>query len=300
TGAHTLRWNLYQSRNIPAIKLGLQIGADAIISEARRYGITSRILPVPAIAIGSADVIPLEMFSAYTTFANLGERAEPFAIERVEDRNGNIVWEPKPRLVPVMSPEQAWLMVDVLRDVVRKGTAAGSVGSRIRFPAGGKTGTTNDYNDVWFIGFTPDLVTGVWMGFDQPTKIMSNAQGGRLAAPAWTSVMNEIYSRRPVPKAWARPSDLAVAEIDNTTGYLATAFCPKEDHEIESFIPGTEPTQYCPIHTQGILSPFGFGLPQDTSATMTRDTLTARLPSPSTRDPRPATRDSGPMTRVPR
>ncbi len=281
TGAHTLRWNLYQSRNIPAIKLGLQIGADAIISEARRFGITSRILPVPAIAIGSADVIPLEMFSAYTTFANLGDRAEPYAIERVEDRDGNIVWEPRPRLMPVMSREQAWLMVDALRDVVRKGTAAHSVGSQIRFPAGGKTGTTNDYNDVWFIGFTPDLVTGVWMGFDQPTRIMGNAQGGRLAAPAWTAVMNEIYSRRPVPAAWSRPSDLAAAEIDNTTGYLATAFCPAEVHEIESFIPGTEPTEYCPVHSQGILSPFGFSAPPADSNATTRDTLTAQTPPPA-------------------
>jgi penicillin-binding protein 1A len=288
SGPHTLRWNLYESRNIPAVKLGLQIGADAIISEARRFGITSRILPVPAIAIGSADVIPLEMFSAYTAFANMGDRAEPFPIERVEDRNGNIVWEPRPRLVPVMSPDQAWLMVDVLRDVVRKGTAAGSVGSRIRFPAGGKTGTTNDYNDVWFIGFTPDLVTGVWMGFDQPTKIISNAQGGRLAAPAWTSLMNEIYSRRPIPPAWSRPSDLAAAEIDNTTGYLATAFCPAEVHEIESFIPGTEPTEYCPIHAQGILNPFGFSAPGTSSGATSQDTLTATTP------PRPPTTSSAP------
>jgi penicillin-binding protein 1A len=282
-GPHTLRWNLYQSRNIPAVKLGIQIGADAIISEARRFGITSRILPVPAIAIGAADVIPLEMVSAYTTFSNMGERADAYAIERVEDRDGNIVWEPKPRLIPVMSPEQGWLMVDVLRDVVRKGTAAGSVGSHIRFPAGGKTGTTNDYNDVWFIGFTPDLVTGVWMGFDQPTRIMNNAQGGRLAAPAWTTLMNDIYSRRPIPPAWSRPSGLAVAEIDNTTGYLATAFCPAEVHEIESFIPGTEPTEYCPLHSQGILSPFGFSPPPGT----TQDTLSATTPAAATTAPAP-------------
>ncbi|HET9152231.1 MAG TPA: PBP1A family penicillin-binding protein [Gemmatimonadales bacterium] len=284
SGAHTLRWHLYESRNIPAIKLGIQVGPDAVIAEARRFGITSRILPVPAIAIGSADVIPLEMVSAYTAFANLGDRAEPFAIERVEDRDGNIVWEPKPRLIPVMDQDQAWLMVDALRDVVRKGTAAGSVGARIRFPAGGKTGTTNDYNDVWFIGFTPELVTGVWMGFDTPTKIMPNAQGGRLAAPAWTALMNEIYARRPVPAPWPRPSELKAAEIDNTTGYLATAFCPAEVHEIESFIPGTEPTEYCPVHTQGILSPFGIGAP---GAATQRDTLTARpAPPPAGTPPR--------------
>lgn len=259
SGPHTLRYHLYQSRNIPAVKLGMEVGLDNVVSEARRYGITARILPVPAISIGSADVVPLEMVAAYTAFSNMGDRAVPYFIERVEDREGTIVWQPRPRLEPVMSREQAWLMVDVLRDVVRRGTAAGSVGSRIRFPAGGKTGTTNDYNDVWFIGFTPDLVTGVWMGFDQPTRIMNNAQGGRLAAPAWTTLMNEIYARRDAPSAWRRPSDLAAAEVDNTTGFLATAFCPTDVHLIESFIPGTEPTQYCPVHTQGILNPFGIG-----------------------------------------
>jgi penicillin-binding protein 1A len=258
-GPHTLRYHLYQSRNIPAIKIGIDIGESAVVSEARRFGITSRIIPVPAIAIGAADVTPLEMVAAYTAFSNLGDRSVANPIERVEDRDGNIIWEPEPRLEPVMGSEHAWLMVDVLRDVVRRGTAAGSVGSRINFPAGGKTGTTNEYNDVWFIGFTPDLVTGMWMGFDAPARIMSNAQGGRLVAPAWTAMMNEVYERRPVPAAWVRPSQLQVAEIDNTTGYLATAFCPPETHYVESFIPGTEPTEYCPIHTSNIFNPFGLG-----------------------------------------
>ena len=106
----------------------------------------------------------------------------------------------------VMSPQHAWLMTSVLRDVVLHGTAAGSVGGQVNFPTAGKTGTTNDGNDVWFIGFTPELVTGVWMGFDQPTKIIGNAQGGRLAAPAWTSMMKEVYDRRPIPREWSRPT----------------------------------------------------------------------------------------------
>jgi penicillin-binding protein 1A len=287
SGAHTLRYHLYQSRNIPAIKLGMEIGEPTIVSEARRFGITSPIIPVPAIAIGAATVTPLEIIAAYTAFSNLGDRAFPNAIQRVEDRNGNIVWEPEPRLEPVMGPEQAWLMVDVLRDVVRRGTAAGSVGGRINFPAGGKTGTTNDYNDVWFIGFTPDLVTGVWMGFDTPTKIMSNAQGGRLAAPAWTAMMNDVYERRPIPPAWRRPEGVVAAEVDNTTGYLATAFCPGEVHYIESFIPGTEPSEYCPVHTQGIFTPFGIGgaTPND-SATTTAPLPGQARPDSARQDPR--------------
>ena len=260
-GAHTMRWNLFQSRNIPAIKLGMEIGEQAVIAEANRFGLTTPIPAVPSIHIGSADVIPMEMISAYTAFANLGVRVSPSAIERVEDRAGNIVWQPTVRSETVMSPEHAWLMTDALRDVVRRGSAAGSVGARIRFPAGGKTGTTNDGNDVWFIGFTPDLVTGVWLGFDQPRKIMNNAQGGRLAAPAWTAMMNEVYERRAIPGAWGRPSGLAAAEIDVSTGYLATAVCPKEVHYIESYIPGTEPAEYCPIHTRDLFNPFGTPTP---------------------------------------
>ena len=151
-----------------------------------------------------------------------------------------------------MDSAHAWLMTDALRDVVRHGTAVGSVGARINFPAGGKTGTTNDGFDVWFIGFTPDLVTGVWIGFDQPKKIKANAQGGVLAAPAWTAMMREVYERRAIPAAWPRPDGLTALDIDKTTGYKATPFCPKDVHYIESFIPGTEPTGFCPIH-----SPFG-------------------------------------------
>jgi len=251
-GPMTLRRALYMSRNIIAIKLGMEIGEDAVISEATKFGLTTRVPPYPSIHIGSADVIPLEMISAYTTFANLGTRTIPNAILRVEDRTGKILWQPQVRSVSVMDTPHAWLMTDVLRDVVRHGTAVGSVGARINFPAGGKTGTTNDGFDVWFIGFTPDLVTGIWIGFDQPKKIKANAQGGVLAAPAWTAMMREVYERRAIPAAWPRPDGLTALDIDKTTGYKATPFCPKDVHYIESFIPGTEPTAFCPIH-----SPFG-------------------------------------------
>jgi penicillin-binding protein 1A len=273
-GPMTLRRALYMSRNIIAIKLGMEIGEDAVISEAAKFGITAHIPPYPSIHIGSADVKPLEMIAAYTTFANLGTRTLPNAILRVEDRNGKIVWQPQVRSISVMDTAHAWLMTDALRDVVRHGTAVGSVGSRINFPAGGKTGTTNDGFDVWFIGFTPDLVTGVWIGFDQPRKIKANAQGGVLAAPAWTAMMREVYERRALPAAWPRPDGLTALDIDKTTGYKATPFCPKDVHYIESFIPGTEPTAFCPIHSPfgavgGVSSPLGGtapdGAPQPTA-----------------------------------
>ncbi len=226
-GPMTLRRALYMSRNIIAIKLGMELGEDAVISEATKFGLTTRVPPYPSIHIGSADVIPLEMIAAYTTFANLGTRTIPNAILRVEDRTGKILWQPQVRSVSVMDTPHAWLMTDALRDVVRHGTAVGSVGSRINFPAGGKTGTTNDGYDVWFIGFTPDLVTGIWIGFDQPKKIKANAQGGVLAAPAWTAMMREVYERRALPPAWPRPDGLTALDIDKTTGYKATPFCPE-------------------------------------------------------------------------
>jgi penicillin-binding protein 1A len=249
-GQMTLRRALYDSRNIPTIKLGQLIGEQTVIDEARRFGISTNVRPVPSIHIGSADVVPLEMIASFTTFANTGVRTVPQAILRVEDRGGRILWQPQPKKVTVLEPAVAWLVTDVLRDVVRKGTAAGTVGSQINFAAAGKTGTTNDGFDVWFIGFTPELVTGVWMGFDQPQKITSNAQGGRLAAPAWTMMMNEVYARRPIPKGWARPEDLVVAEIDTASGGLATPFCPRENRYVESYAPGTAPVAYCPIHSQ--------------------------------------------------
>jgi penicillin-binding protein 1A len=251
-GPMTLRRALYLSRNIIAIKLGMELGEQAVISEASKFGFTTRIPAFPSIHIGSADVIPLEMIAAYTTFANLGSRTMPNGILRVEDRSGKIVWQPSVRMVPVMDTAHAWLITDALRDVVRHGTAVGTVGARINFPAGGKTGTTNDGNDVWFIGFTPDMVTGIWIGFDQPRKIKANAQGGVLAGPAWSAMMREVYERRPVPLAWSRPAGLSALDVDKTTGYKATPFCPKDVHYIESFIPGTEPGAFCPVH-----SPFG-------------------------------------------
>ncbi|MEO8088814.1 MAG: PBP1A family penicillin-binding protein [Gemmatimonadales bacterium] len=251
-GPMTLRRALYLSRNIIAIKLGMELGEQAVISEASKFGLTTRVPAYPSIHIGSADVIPLEMIAAYTTFANLGTRTIPNGVLRVEDRSGKIVWQPAVRSVEVMDTLHAWLMTDVLRDVVRHGTAVGPVGARINFPAGGKTGTTNDGYDVWFIGFTPDMVTGMWIGFDQPKKIKANAQGGTLVAPAWTAMMREVYERRSLPAAWSRPAGLSALDIDKTTGYKATPFCPKDVHYIESFIPGTEPTAFCPVH-----SPFG-------------------------------------------
>jgi penicillin-binding protein 1A len=253
-GPMSLKEAFYKSQNIPAIKLGMELTPQPVIGEAARFGIQTPVPPYPSVYIGSAGVYPIELISAYTAFATLGTRTAPYGIERVEDRKGNVLWAPRPRSEVVMDSALAWLMLDGLRDVVRRGTAAGAVGSQFTIPAGGKTGTTNDYTDVWFVGFTPDLVGGIWIGMDKPQKIIDNAQGGRLAAPAWTAMMKEIYERRPTPAAWSRPEGLTVVEVDRQTGAKFTPFCPKDSLEVGSFLPGTEPTQFCPIH-----NPWGGG-----------------------------------------
>jgi 1A family penicillin-binding protein len=249
-GSMSMRKALYDSRNTVAVKVGLRIGEDAVADMAANMGISTRIPRVPSIFIGSADVIPMELINAYSTFANLGVSTTPIGILRVEDRGGRIIWQPETKERRVLDPQHAWLILDGLRDVVRRGTAAGAVVGRGGFsiPAGGKTGTTNDGMDVWFIGFTNDLVTGVWMGFDKKTVIKSNAQGGLLAAPAWAAMMREIYERRRAPPPWPMPEGLLDFDIDAGTGFLATPFCPRDQVVHEYYYPGTEPTQHCPLH----------------------------------------------------
>jgi penicillin-binding protein 1A len=257
-GPIPLRRALYMSRNLPAIRTGMELGEQTIIDMAKRFGITSTIPPYPSIAIGSADVFPIEMISAYSAFANLGVRTAANAIRRVENQKGEVLWEPQPVRAQVLSAPEAWLMVSMMKDVVQRGTAAGSVGSRFFVPSGGKTGTTNDGADVWFIGYTADLVAGVWMGFDRPQKIKANAQGGELAAPAYTSFMTEVYRRRPAPPDWPRPEGITTRDIDKTTGELANAYCSADSVVTEYFIAGTEPVQEC--------SPFNMGQPLDSTA----------------------------------
>jgi penicillin-binding protein 1A len=248
-GPMPMRQGLFQSRNIIAIRVGMELGEQTVINEARNFGITTPIPPYPSIFIGAADVIPMEMISAYSVFANQGIRPAPNAILRVENARQEVLWQQTPTRTQVLSPEEAWIMVDMMKDVIRRGTAASIWASGFHVPAGGKTGTTNDGTNVWFIGYTPDLLAGVWIGFDKPRKIMNDAQGGRLAAPAWTQFMTEVYRRKPTPPDWPRPQSIITREIDFTTGLLQTPYCPRNVVGTEFFIPGTEPTQECNKHT---------------------------------------------------
>jgi len=256
-GQIPMRQALYLSRNLATIKLGMQLGEQTVIGEARRYGITTPLRPYPSIHIGANGVIPLEMISAYTAFATLGARAYPLGILRVEDSHGNILWQPPVRREDVMDPAHTWLLVDMMKDVIHRGTAYSAVWKAgFTLPAAGKTGTTDDYTDAWFIGYTPELVAGVWIGYDLQQRILEhNAGGGRITAPAWTAFMRDVYDRRPAPADWVRPDSLVTREVDQTNGYVASPYCPLEVRHWDWFYPGTEPTQVCPVHT-----PFGIGV----------------------------------------
>ncbi|HEY4099444.1 MAG TPA: PBP1A family penicillin-binding protein [Gemmatimonadales bacterium] len=250
----TIRHGLEESKNSIAVRVGLKVGVEGVIAEARKFGITAPIDPAPSIFIGTPSVRPIEMIAAYTTFANLGTRTVPNAILRVEDKNGKIIWQPETQSFPVLNPADAYAMNQALVGVIRNGTANGAVyRAGFTLPAGGKTGTTSDYHDVWFIGFTHDLVAGVWMGFDAPQPIMGNAQGGKLAAPAWTQMMLDIYQRRKEPSDWAPLADagdsLVAVEIDKSNGLRATPFCPANLRVVRYYARGTEPKEFCPIHS---------------------------------------------------
>ena len=249
-GAITLREALAKSRNVVAVQIGQLVGMDSVAALAKRMGIQSTIAPYPSSAIGASVVQPLDMIASYTTFANLGTPVEPRFIHRIEDRTGKVVYSgPVRALPPALDPRATFVVRDMMRDVVERGTA-----SSIRkflppsVPVAGKTGTTNDNSDVWFIGLTPDIVAGVWLGFDKPKTITPGAAGGSLAAPIWGKMMARYYAssagRSSIERSvgqWTPPIGVISGELDRLTGQLATIATPANRRYTEYFVEGTEP-----------------------------------------------------------
>jgi penicillin-binding protein 2D len=249
SGPVTLREALAKSLNVIAVELGMRLGMDSISNLAHRMGITSRIAPYPSSAIGASVVQPLDLVAAYTTFANLGTPMEPRFIYRIEDRNRKVVLSREIQaLAPALDPRVTYVVRDMMRDVVERGTA-----SSIRrylpasIPVAGKTGTTNDNSDAWFIGLTPDLVAGVWLGFDKPVSIAKGAAGGSLAAPVWGKMVATYYESQPqlvashATEQWLPPLGVIFGDVDRATGELATEQTPADRRYTEYFVEGTEP-----------------------------------------------------------
>ena len=205
------------------------------------------------------------MLEAYSAFATLGTRVRPFPILRVESADGELLWEPQPERTRALDSLTARLTVSLMEDVVSQGT--GYNGIRITaglpgdVPAAGKTGTTDENRDVWFIGFTPNLAAAVWFGMDLPETIVPRATGGGLASPVWGEFMRRVYYADlpaagdgegqqpvpllPIPDPWPIPDGLITRRVDSRTGLLASRWCPVKDAYDELYLPGTEPTEAC-------------------------------------------------------
>ena len=236
------------SSNNAAVRVGQWVGEDHVIRTARSLGITTPMQPYPSLHLGAAEVVPAELVAAYAAFGNGGRQIRPRLILRVEDAHGRVLWNAPRSNAQALDPRVAYLTLSLLEGVVDEGT--GNVIRDLGFwlPAAGKTGTTNDNKDAWFVGMTPDLVAGVWIGFDRPTTIAGNAGGGSLAAPVWGRMMSRVYESRPAPAGWSPPDGLVAVAIDRESGLLATDGCPPEQTRVEYFLPDTEPKDYCPLH----------------------------------------------------
>ena len=311
----TLRTALRTSSNRAAVQLLNSVGIENAVGYAEKLNMGTP-PSVPSMALGTSDVTLLAMTSAYGAFAAEGTLRQPTMIRRVEESEGGILYQAEEKAVQAVSHGTAYLMSSMLADVVNYGTGYRARQAGFTLPAAGKTGTTNDYVDAWFVGFTPRIVTGVWVGFDQPQTIISNGYGGELAVPIWAGFM-KTATKGHKSEWFDRPSDVIAMNICRVSGRLPNGGCDSvqvvsSDGYVESrsmiyteyFVRGTHPTGVCPIHsTRSLLDRlagvFGAGdEPRPVSAedlglpapapTRTSGTATgAPIPTPAPPDARP-------------
>ncbi|MBC7364346.1 MAG: PBP1A family penicillin-binding protein [Candidatus Aminicenantes bacterium] len=275
-GAVTLRTGLEESRNVVTAKLLDYISPQTGVEYCRKFGITSTIYPYLSLSLGAFEVTLQELVSAYSVFPNKGVRARPYLVTRIEDKNGNILEENLPSTEEVISPQTAYMMTYLLQGVVQRGTAKAA--AVLNWPLAGKTGTTNDFTDAWFIGFSPSLCAGVWVGYDSKVTIGDRQSGAVVALPIWIDFfrrviedkkkkfVEDLASQLPPeqmsenieqetgqgPEMAASliedfevPPNLIFVTIDRKTGLLASSVCKYPFREV--FLPGTEPTRYCTL-----------------------------------------------------
>lgn len=239
-GTMTLRRALATSKNTVPVRLISELGPDPVLDFARRAGIRS---PMPrnlTLALGTGDLTVIELANAYATLASQGMYAEPILVERVEDRRGVVLEENRPKPAPTISPALSYVLTRLLQAVVEEGT--GVRANVLGRPTAGKTGTTSDNKDAWFAGYTTDLVTVSWAGFDEPRPLGHRETGGRTAVPAWVEVMKAWHEKRPA-REFPVPEGVEFAAIDPKTGLLAPLDAPPSEVEETAFVQGTAPTE---------------------------------------------------------
>ena len=230
-GPVSLRLALEDSRNVPTIKLMDQLGRKPVIDMARKFGVTAPLQPYLSAAIGAEEVTLMEMTSAYTAFPNQGVRMDPILALEVTDREGNVLESALPRAHDVIKADTAFIMTDLLKGVLLEGTGISKAQMARDWPLAGKTGTTDDVTDVWFVGFDPEITIGVWVGFDQKKTIGERQEGAKAALPIWADIMQTWIDRQKkvltAPPKFERPGNIVYAMM--------------ADGKLEVFIAGTEP-----------------------------------------------------------
>jgi penicillin-binding protein 1A len=249
TGRITMRNALARSSNAAAVRFTRAAGEQRVAQLARRNGIASPLAAVPSIALGALEVTPLELVDAYAPFANGGFRVKPRLVRGIESSDGELLWASETAPPDsVIDPRDAFQLTSMLRSVVDEGTGRAVRDYGARGPIAGKTGTTNNGADVWFVGYTPSLVAGVWFGYDTPRSMGAGATGGRFAAPAWAAFYRTGWPQGVRDADWTPPPGLVSVTIDADDGLLATEWCPVTRREW--FRPGSEPTRYCDQHLE--------------------------------------------------
>jgi len=250
-GRLTLRRALMRSANAATVRLGEAVGERRVAALARRAGIRSPLAAVPALALGAAEVTPLELVTAYAPFANGGTSVTPSLVRRIEAGDGSVLWRAEQRKSErVLGDAEAFQLTSMLESVVDGGTGRVVRDRGVRDVVAGKTGTTNDATDVWFVGYTPTVVAAVWFGYDAPRPIAPAASGGRLAAPAWAAFYLDGWRERE-PADWTPPPGMVRRTIDAFNGEIANEWCPVTQREW--YRPGTEPTQICTEHSAPLI-----------------------------------------------
>lgn len=238
----TIQRGIQISDNVTAIKWASQIGPKAIATYAHKMGITSQLEESLPLALGTSVVSPLEMCTAYCPLANGGLAVQPLSILKITDKYGNVIEENRPSVQRVISEQTVYIVTHMMTSVFEPGGTGARLASIINRPAAGKTGTTNDQRDAWFMGFTPDLVCSVYIGYDDPSKSLPG-YGGTLAGPIWANFMAGALSDV-TPRDFPEPSGLEHATVCQVTGLLANPTCPAHD---AVFLSGTAPTETCPV-----------------------------------------------------